>query len=389
MSSLFAPVPKPESPLARYRLLSASAGLRVSPLQLGAMSIGDAWGAMMGEITKTQAFELLDAFSGLGGNFIDTANFYQMEQSEIWLGEWMAERKNRDRMVVATKYAMQYVEHKFGKGAAPNYMGNHKKAMVLSLRDSLEKLQTSYLDIYYVHFWDHGCSVKEIMDGLHLLIESGKVLYLGVSDTPAWIVAAANEYAIANGKTPFSIYQGKWNVLVRDFERDIIPMARHYGMALAPWGALGQGRFQTKKQVEEREKRGEKLRGFRGEAQSEDEVKISAALEKVAEELSQGQEKPYSIAAVALAYVLAKAPRVFPVVGGRKIEQLKDNIRGLEIRLSKEQIKALESAVAFESGFPTNLIGEDPKVTGGQGNVTLAAGAFVDWPVAEKPVGYA
>ena len=389
MSNPFAPLPEPESSLARYRILSSTAGIRVSPLQLGAMSIGDAWSSMMGSMSKADSFALLDAYTSAGGNFIDTANTYQNEQSEQWLGEWMSARANRDRMTVATKYTMAYKDYAIGKGVAPNYMGNHKKAMTLSLRDSLEKLQATYIDIFYVHLWDHSCSIKEVMDSLHMLIEQGRVLYLGISDTPAWIVAAANEYAVSNGKTPFSIYQGKWSVMMRDFERDILPMARHYGMALAPWGAMGQGKFQTKKQIGDREKNGEALRSFMGPGQTDDEVKISAALERVAVELSQGMEKPYSVSAVALAYVLAKAPRVFPVVGGRKVEHLMDNVRALEIRLSKEQIQELESALPFDIGFPSNFIGEDPKVSGTKGGHVLAAGAYVDWLLSEKPVGYA
>src|SRR6201995_6218278 len=144
------------------------------------------------------------------------------------------------------------------------------------------------------------------MDALHILVQQGKVLYLGISDTPAWIVSAANEYARAHGKTEFSIYQGQWNVMSRDFERDILPMARHYGMALAPWKVVGSGRFKTKAQLEEMKKNGESLRAFGGANQTEAEVKMSAALEKVASELGQN----YSLTAVAIAYVMAKAPRV-------------------------------------------------------------------------------
>jgi aryl-alcohol dehydrogenase-like predicted oxidoreductase len=122
------------------------------------------------------------------------------------------------------------------------------------------------------------------MDALHILVVQGKVLYLGISDTPAWIVSAANTYAREQGKTQFSVYQGRWNIMSRDFERDIIPMARHFGMALAPWDVLGGGNFQSKKQIEERKKAGEVLRSFMGDAQSPQQEKVSAALEKVAGE---------------------------------------------------------------------------------------------------------
>ncbi|BDD57190.1 Putative aryl-alcohol dehydrogenase aad14 [Monascus purpureus] len=264
MSRLFTPAPAPPTQLGQYRILSSSAGVRVSPLQLGAMSIGDAWSNFLGGMDKERSFALLDAFYEKGGNFIDTANNYQDEQSETWLGEWMASRGIRDRIVLATKFTTHYRSYEIGKGnAGINYSGNHRRSLHVSVRDSLRKLRTDYIDILYLHWWDYTTSIKEIMDSLHILVEQGKVLYLGISDSPAWIVAAANTYAIENGKTPFSIYQGLWNLLERSFERDIIPMARHFGMALAPWGVLGQGKFQTKKALEERKKAGEILRSTR------------------------------------------------------------------------------------------------------------------------------
>ena len=380
----FAPAPEPNSALGRLRILSSTAGIRVSPLQLGAMSLGEAWGYGMGFIKKEDAFKLLDGFIDLGGNFIDTANNYHDGESEIWIGEWMASRENRDHVVLATKYSFDHRAHEVGKGKVANYSGNHKKSIRLSVDASLKKLQTSYIDILYVHWWDFACSVKEIMDGLHMLVEQGKVLYLGISDTPAWIVAVANEYAMANGKTPFSVYQGHWNVMLRDFERDIIPMARHYGMALAPWGVTGSGKFQSKSQVEERKKGGDGLRAIHGSEQSEEEIKISAALENVARQIGD-----VNVQAVAIAYVMAKTPRVFPVIGGRKLEQLKENVKALEIRLTKEQIQELEGATKFDLGFPLNFLGADPKDNGGKPGTMLAMSATVEYPEAEKPVGYA
>ncbi|KAL5361040.1 NADP-dependent oxidoreductase domain-containing protein [Aspergillus floccosus] len=358
--SIFAPAPEPPTELGRYRILSSTAGIRVSPLQLGAMSIGDAWSGFMGSMNKESSFKLLDAFVEAGGNFIDTANNYQDEQSETWLGEWMAARQNRDQIVLATKFTTYYKGHALGKGKAPNHSGNHRRSLHMSVRDSLKKLQTDYIDILYMHWWDHTTSIEEIMDSLHILVEQGKVLYLGISDSPAWVVSAANTYARDHGKTPFSIYQGRWNIMKRDFEREIIPMARHFGMALAPWDVLGSGKFQTKKAIEERKQRGEGLRSMMGvNTQTEEEEKISAALEKVANE--HGIE---SVTAIALAYVLQKAPNVFPLVGGRKIEHLYDNIQALKIRLTKEQIEYLESVKPLDPGFPNEFIGEDPRVSG-------------------------
>ncbi|THX81276.1 putative aryl-alcohol dehydrogenase Aad14 [Aureobasidium pullulans] len=370
--SLFEPAPEPATELGRLRILSSTAGVRVSPLQLGAMSIGDAWSSFMGSMDKKQSFALLDAFVEAGGNFIDTANNYQNEQSEQWLGEWMKERGNRDQMVIATKFTTDYKGYALGKGKAANHCGNHKRSLFMSVRDSLAKLQTDFIDILYLHWWDHTTSIEEIMDSLHILVEQGKVMYLGISDSPAWVVSAANYYAKAHGKTPFSIYQGRWNIMLRDFEREIIPMARHFGMALAPWDVLGGGKFQTKAAIEERKKNGEGLRSMMGGEQTEEEVKMSAALEEVA------NEHNVSLTAVALAYVMSKTINVFPLVGGRKVEHLKDNTKALSIKLSDEQIKKLEGVKSFDPGFPNTFIGEDPKISG-QANFLLGASASIAW----------
>lgn len=360
MSDLFAPAPDPKTELGRYRVLSSTAGVRVSPLVLGAMSLGEAWKETMGSMDKAQSIKLLDAFYDAGGNWIDTSCNYQNEQSEKYIGEWMAMRGNRDIMFIATKFATNYRTWELGKGKTVNYAGNHKKALHLSVRDSLKKLQTDYIDLLYIHWWDWTTSIEELMDSLHMLVEAGKVLYLGASDTPAWVVAACNTYARAHGKTPFSVYQGRWNVMMRDFERDIIPMARHFGMALCPWDVLGGGKLQSKKQIEARQKSGEGLRSFFGtNQQSPEQEKFSAALEKVAEE--HGTD---SVTQIALAYVLHKANNVFPMVGGRKVEHLMDNIKALSIRLTDKQIEFLESQKPFDPGFPMNFLGDDSRVSG-------------------------
>ncbi|ODM16576.1 putative aryl-alcohol dehydrogenase AAD14 [Aspergillus cristatus] len=382
MASLFAPAPEPPTELGRYRILSSTAGIRVSPLQLGAMSIGSAWNNFMGSMDKEASFKLLDAYYEAGGNFIDTANNYQNEESETWIGEWMASRKNRDQLVLATKFTTDYKSYDLGKGHAPNHCGNHRRSLHMSVRDSLKKLGTDWIDVLYLHWWDHTTSIEEIMDSLHILVEQGKVLYLGISDSPAWVVSAANTYARAHGKTPFSIYQGRWNVLLRDFEREIIPMARHFGMALAPWDVLGSGKFQTKKAIEERKKKGEGLRTMLGTGeQTEEEVRMSEALAKVAEE--HGIE---SVTAIALAYVMAKTPNVFPLVGGRKIEHLHDNIQALKIKLTPQQVEYLESVRPLDPGFPNTLLGPDPKVTG-QASFMLAANSQLAFVRAPRPIG--
>jgi aryl-alcohol dehydrogenase-like predicted oxidoreductase len=182
------------------------------------------------------------------------------------------------------------------------------------------------------------------MQSLNAMVNQGKVLYLGISDTPAWIVSKANEYARQNGMRQFSVYQGRWSAEHRDFERDIIPMCREEGMGLAPWGALGGGKFKTDEQRKSQE--GRKM----GET-SEASIKISKVLEKLA------NKHETQLTSVALAYVMQKTPYVFPIVGGRNIEHLKGNIEGLSLDLSPEEIKEIEEVNTFDIGFPQNFLG--------------------------------
>ncbi|KAJ7616938.1 NADP-dependent oxidoreductase domain-containing protein [Mycena polygramma] len=357
--SFWAPPPPPKTKLGVYRTLSPLAGIHVSPLQLGGMSIGDEWAMLgLGAMDKEASFKLLDAFYDRGGNFIDTANNYQDESSESFIGEWAEKRNIRDQLVIATKYTTNFKARNTDYAQQVNYTGNNIKSLHLSVEASLKKLRTTYIDILYVHWWDWDTGVEEVMNGLNNLVLQGKVLYLGISDTPAWVVAQANQYARDHGKSPFVIYQGLWNVLDRSFEREILPMARAHGLALAPWNVLGAGKFRTDAEEDARRESGEKGRtAFAPEwKRNENEKKISYALEKVAAEVGTK-----SITAVAIAYVLNKVPYCFPVVGGRKIEHLDSNIEALDISLSKEQIEFLEGVVPFDPGFPSILIGDGTK----------------------------
>ncbi|KAK0231790.1 NADP-dependent oxidoreductase domain-containing protein [Armillaria nabsnona] len=355
--SLFQIASDPPTKLGIYRVLSARAGVRVSPLALGAMSIGDKWDTFgMGSMSKESSFKLLDAYYDMGGNYIDTANNYQDETSEEFIGEWAEKRGIRDQLVIATKYTTNYKRGDDAVTQKINYVGNCTKSMHISVEASLKKLRTSYIDILYLHWWDYETSIPEVMDSLHNLVAAQKVLYLGISDTPAWVVSQANQYAMDHGKTPFVIYQGKWNILDRSFEREIIPMARSLGLALSPWCVLGEGKLRTDAEEQQRRETGEKGRMMFGPdwERTEVEVKVCRALEKVAAEVGVGS----NIRAVAIAYVMHKTPNVFPIIGGRKVEHLKANIEALNVSLSKEQIEFLDGAVPFDPGFPTTMIGD-------------------------------
>ncbi|PWZ00469.1 putative AAD14-putative aryl-alcohol reductase [Testicularia cyperi] len=368
-------VEKPISKLDRHRVLAPKAGVRVSPLCFGAMSLGDAWQEMMsGGLNKEKSFELLDFFYKQGGNFIDTANLYTDGQSEEFIGEWMETRKNRDEMVIATKATSPYKTRELGTHITTNFVGNSSKSISVSTRDSLKKLRTDYIDIMYIHWYDWSTSIEEMMQALNQLVVSGKVLYLGASDMPAWVVSAANTYARAHNLAQFIVYQGRWNAAERDFEREIIPMAREFGMALAPWGALGQGRFKTPEQVAEREKTQGPLRGGGGQL-TENEKNISAALYKMGQEELGG----LSITGVALAYCFSKYPYVFPIVGGTKVSHLEDNIKAIGVVLTDEQIKKIDDVIPFQPGFPRSMIGFDPRLSGQTNFALLGHGGHVDW----------
>ncbi|KAF8510541.1 Aldo/keto reductase [Gautieria morchelliformis] len=375
MSSVLQPPPPPPTKLGRYRILSPNAGVRVSPLQLGAMSIGDKWTGTLGSMNKESSLKLLDAFYDAGGNFIDTANAYQDETSEQFLGEWMEKRGIRDQMVIATKYTTGYKTGDSTIRIQMNYTGNSHKSLHMSVEASLKKLRTTYIDILYVHWWAFDTSVEEVMNSLHSLVVAGKVLYLGASDTPAWVVAKANQWAKCHGKTPFSIYQGKWSILERSFERDIIPMAKSEGLALAPWGVMGQGKLITDEEERRRKESGEGGRTFTSSTweRTPDEVKVSHKLEEIAKEVGTKH-----ITAVAIAYVMHKARYVFPLVGGRKVEHLQANLEALDIKLTPAQIKALEEVLPFDAGFPNTMVGD-----GTQDPVWVTLGGHTDrWPDA-------
>ncbi|RDX42505.1 aryl-alcohol dehydrogenase [Lentinus brumalis] len=369
--------PVPKTKLGRYRQLCPLAGIHVSPIALGGMSIGDKWATLgMGAMDRESSFKLLDAYYDAGGNFIDTANNYQEGSSEEFIGEWMEKRGIRDQMVIATKYTTMSNMMDISIQQKAQYVGNNIKSMHISVETSLKRLRTSYIDILYVHWWDWTCKIEEVMNGLHHLVASGKVLYLGISDAPAWVVSKANMYARTTGKTPFVIYEGAWSVLQRDIERDIIPMAKEEGMAIAPWNVLAAGKIRTDAEEQARRETGEKGRSFLGRdwERSENEKRVAKVLEEVAADVGAS-----TIQTVAIAYVMQKVPYVFPIIGGRKVEHLQANIKALDISLTEEHVKKIEDAVPFTPGFPYNVIGD-----GSQYSLGFAlAGHFDKWPVAQ------
>jgi aryl-alcohol dehydrogenase-like predicted oxidoreductase len=308
---------------------------------------------------------------------------YQNGESETRLGQWMADNNNRDEMVIATKYTSGYMAGEPNRIQA-NFSGTGTKSMKMSLEASLKKLQTSYVDILYLHWWDSSTKIEEVMHSLNDLVVAGKVLYLGISDTPAWIVSKANQYARDHGLRPFVLYQGLWNAGIRDFEREIIPMAREEGMGLAPWGPVGEGRFKTKDVLAKMEK------GTRGLPITQKDRDVSAVLEKVAE------RKGNTLYQIAVAYVMHKTTHVFPIVGSTKAEHLSSNIDALGIELTPEDIKEIEQAYPFNHGFPHTFLSgshfegeevESRQVHGPEDvGLTKWSGTTFDWVEGSKPI---
>ncbi|KAJ6556247.1 aryl-alcohol dehydrogenase [Mycena capillaripes] len=349
------PVKPAPTKLGRYRQLSPRAAIHVSPLALGTMTMGNKWSALgMAAMEKESSFKLLDAYFDAGGNHIDTANAYQNGESEMCIGEWAEARGIRDQLVISTKYTFPFTLGDTSIKQHELFLGNNTKSMRLSLEASLKKLRTTYVDIFYVHVWDLHTSAEELMDSLHILILSGKVLYLGISDSPAWFVAKANEYAKAHGKTPFVVFQAPYSVVRREIEREILPMCRHAGIALTLWSVLAEGHIRTDAEEERRRASGEKGRSSHGPwERTEDEKKMCAALEVVAQQVGAKH-----ITAVAIAYALHKAPYIYPIIGGRTPEQLMANIEALDIALTDEQLAYIDGILPFDKGFLAKFAGE-------------------------------
>lgn len=335
----------------RYRLLGSS-GLRVSELFLGAMIFGEdsSWGA-----DRQESARILDAFLSAGGNVVDTAVNYRDGDSEIILGDLLRDR--RDEVVLATKYTITR------NGQDPNAAGNHRKNLRLSLETSLKRLKTDYIDLYYVHIWDQRTPIEETMRALDDAVSAGKVLHVGISDAPAWLVAQANTLADWRGWPPFVALQVRYNLVSRDIERELLPMAEALGLSVAAWGPLAtgllSGKFRTGRAPES---------GTRLSAES-----ISPSNQAVADAVADVADKLGATPAqVALAWTMSRSRIVHPIVGVRSVAQLRDNLGALQVTLTPELLADLEAATQFQIGFPQDFIGQT------RGFVYGESGSLVD-----------
>ncbi|MFE9093227.1 aldo/keto reductase [Streptomyces sp. NPDC007264] len=321
----------------RYKLLGRT-GLRVSELFLGAMTFGEQGGV---GAPRDECARILDAYEEAGGNVIDTAINYRGGESETIVGDLLAGR--RDRFVLSTKYTVSR------DGSDPNAAGNHRKNLTLSLETSLRRLRTDYVDVYWVHIWDRNTPVEETLRALDDAVRSGKVLYTGISDAPAWVVSRANTLAEWRGWTPFSALQVPYSLLNRDIERELLPMAEAFGMSLAAWSPLQNGILSGKYTRPGGVEPGTATR-LPAEAIGERERAVAEAVQSVADELGA------TCAQVAIAWTMARSPAVHPVLGARRLDQLTDNLGAAGLTLPAELVGRLEAATDFRPGFPTEFI---------------------------------
>ena len=327
----------------RYRLLGNS-GLRVSEAALGTMTFGDDWG--WGS-AKDEARKVYDAFREAGGNFIDTANLYTNGTSESFLGEFM--QGHRQSVVMATKYTNA------APGTDPNAAGNQRKNMMQAVEASLKRLRTDYIDLYWVHIWDRITPVEEVMRGLDDLVRQGKVLYVGMSDAPAWWIAQANTLAHLRGWTPFIGLQIEYSLIERTVERELIPMAKALNLGLTAWSPLASGVLSGKYHGQGSSEPGrlssDMMKGFLPEPERAG--RIVAAVKTVSDQIGR------SMAQIALAWLRYRSLPVIPIIGARKLSQLHDNLASFEVTLSAEQLKALDETSRIELGFPHDFYAKE------------------------------
>ncbi|MFC1584316.1 aldo/keto reductase [Fibrobacterota bacterium] len=326
----------------RYKLFGKS-GLRVSEICLGTMTFGLEWGW---GASKAESRKMFDRFADTGGNFIDTANMYTDGTSEKLTGEFI--RADREHFVLATKYSLSM------RKGDPNFSGNHRKNMVQSLEASLKRLKTEYVDIYWVHAWDFMTPIEEVMRGLDDLVHAGKVHYIGISDTPAWIVARANTMAGLKDWTAFTGMQIKYSLAERTAERDLLPLTREDGMAVTVWGALASGLLSGK--FHNRKKRMSQKKNTRINPATDSKFfteKNLAVTGKIME-IAEAMDRPP--AQIALNWVRQQQGTIIPIVGARNDKQLKENLECLEFNLDKEQLWALDDVSRIELGFPHEFL---------------------------------
>jgi aryl-alcohol dehydrogenase-like predicted oxidoreductase len=323
----------------RYRTLGQHTGLRVSELVLGAGNFGTAWGY---GAARDESRRIFEDYADAGGNFLDTADGYQFGESEGMLGDFLTGR--RDQFVVASKYSL-------GAGRDDHMLsiGNSRRAMLHSVEASLKRLKTDRLDLFCVHLPDSITPMDEIMRGLDDLVHAGKVIYIGLSNFPAWRVAWGAAIAELRGWTPLAALQVEYSLVERSADRELLPMARALGLGALGWSPLGGGLL-TGKYRRGEEGRAHSLKILIHAEDSEQKRKTIDTLDDLSKETGA------SMGALAIAWLIAQ--EVFPIIGPRTAEQLADNLSAAEISLTEAQIQRLSQVSAIQLGFPYSMVNE-------------------------------
>lgn len=352
--------------LNHYRLLGHS-GLRVSPLCLGTMTFGTDWG-WGADLDVCR--QILDTYADQGGNFIDTANAYTNGTSEKFLGELLQGR--RDRFVLATKYSL------ITDPTNPNAGGNHRRSLMRAVEGSLKRLATDYIDLYWLHAWDYRNSIEEVIRALDDLVGQGKILHVGFSDTPSWVVAEGQAISKLRGWTPVSAIQVQYNLVERTSESDMLSMAWQHGITPLAWSPLAGGILSGKYSHEDlQETSTEKEEsGRKGVTQdmgqlNERSLQIADVVKDIATEIGRSPSQ------VSINWLLQRPSQPLPIIGARKLSHLEDNLNALEFTLSSEHIDRLNQASVFDLPFPHNFIGLDMYHSVVDGENTIESGFTV------------
>jgi aryl-alcohol dehydrogenase-like predicted oxidoreductase len=299
------------------------------------MTFGEAWGW---GASKEESRKIFDAFLSAGGNFIDTANNYTDGLSETYVGEFIA--ADREHFAVATKYTLTE------RRADPNFGGNHRKNMMRSVEGSLKRLGTDYIDLLYLHMWDGLTPVDEVLRGFDDLVRAGKVLYVGFSDTPAWVIARAHTMAELHGWTRPVAAQVPYSLADRAPERDLLPMANALNMAVLAWGTLEAGELTGKYNKQTAEPK-------RSEGTSDRIKKLAQVVMKLA------QDTGHSPSQVAINWIRQQPANIIPILGARSEKQIMDNLRCLDFELDSEQLQRLNEASPIDLGFPHSFLSSE------------------------------
>lgn len=328
--------------LDHYRLLGRS-GLRVSPFSLGTMTFAmPGWGTEFSEAQK-----MVDHYIHQGGNFIDTANYYASGEAEQMLGQIVAQK--RQRLVLATKYSLS-----MRKGDA-NASGNQRKNMIQSVEDSLRRLQTDYIDLLYLHLWDNHTPVEEILRAFDDLVRSGKVLYVGISDTPAWQISRMQAISDLRGWSPLIALQIPYNLTERTVEREFMPMAQEMGLGILPWSPLAGGVLAGKYSrsdlsVNTLDMSSRKNINLATGRLTERSLNIADEVKSIAQEIDVHPSQ------VALTWTLLNTAVTSTIIGARTFSQLENNLGALQVRFNDNHIQRLENISAIDTCFPHNMI---------------------------------